>query len=354
MTIQSALANLRRRQPNFTTLRAALEHNELPTSNGWAGLERKYGDLQLPAMTIASYVAKLEKIYRSNIEWGDKAIQFAIFENKDSALLEEAVNHKFKREYNPTVAFPKYVSDEELASLTLRPKLVISELNSTRTGVTLYFYSRAYETEKETFVVDDMKDEVSIKRFAGYDQVVAYRQLTFQRIDSVYIDARNKRIEFRVDATRLRTTDRMVDALKELKAAFRDLMQNQVNQAWEKVSFSLVNFFPKIDMMYQDSKGHLVELGHNTAAGSINHGKMRGLKGNMKEDPSHVASMSASATEKFAIQKAYSYYKDLSVVRLKIPGKSADTGSATPTINLAIVEDCIDGKQFDDMMQLLR
>ncbi|GAB3370330.1 hypothetical protein [Massilia agri] len=354
MTIQSALAKLRRRQPNFTTLRAALEHNELPTSNGWAGLERKYGDLQVPAMTASSYASRLEKIYRDNVEWGNKAIQFAVFEQKDSALLTKAIAHSFVREYTPTVAFPAYVSDQELSDLTLRPKLVASELNTTRTGVTLYFYSRAYETERETFAVDDMKDAVSLKRFAGYDQVVAYRQLIFQRIDSVYIDAKNKRIEFRVDGTRLKTTDRMVEALKELKVAFRELMSNQVDKAWEKVSFTLVNFFPKIDLLYHDKNGHLVELGHNTAAGSINHGKMRGLKGNMKDDPSHVASMSASATEKFAIQKAYSYYKDLSIVRLKIPGKSADTGSATPTVNMAIVEDCIDGKQFEDMMQLLR
>jgi hypothetical protein len=231
---------------------------------------------------------------------------------------------------------------------------VATEVNGTRTGVTLYFYSRAYETEKETFAVDEMRDEASLRRFAGYDQVVAYRQLIFQRIDSVYVDARHRRIEFRVDATRLKTFDRMVDALKELKERFRALMQNQVDPAWEQISFPLVNFFPKIDQLYNDGQGELVELGHNTAAGAINHGKMRGHRGDLRRDPSHVASMAASVTEKFAIQKAYSYYSGVSVTKLRIPGKSADTGAPNPTVNTAIVEDCIDGTQFEDMMRLLR
>lgn len=220
--------------------------------------------------------------------------------------------------------------------------------------MTLFFYSRAYETLKETFPVDDMKDAVSIKRFAGFDHVVGYRQLIFQRVDTVYIDAKNLRIEFRADATRRSTFDRTVEALVALKECFRAVMQTQVDAAWAKVSFELVNFFPKIDQLYNDGHGELVELGHNTAAGAINHGKMRGHKGDMRSDPSHVASMTASVIEKFATQKSYKYYNDLSTVYLRIPGKSGDTGAPVPTINTAIVEDCIDGRQFDDMMQLLR
>lgn len=78
MTIQTALAKLRRRNPNFSTLKSALNHNALPSSNGWVNLERKYDELNVPAMTSASYASKLEKIYRDNIDWGNKAVQFAV------------------------------------------------------------------------------------------------------------------------------------------------------------------------------------------------------------------------------------------------------------------------------------
>jgi hypothetical protein len=354
MSIQTALAKLRRRNMKFSTLQVALEHNLLPKSNGWGNLERKYGDLQIPAMTMAVYASKLERIYHDNVEWGDKAVQFAQFDESFNALIAAAVAHVFVPEFEPSNAFPEPVSDEDLAQLTLHPVLVGVEGNNTRTGLTLYFYSRAYETERETFPVDQMTDEVSLLRFAGFDQVVAYKRRIFQRIDSVYIDARNRRIEFRVDATRLTTSDRMIEALKELKEGFRALLENQVNEVWGKISFPLINFFPKIDQMYNDGSGKLVQLGHNTAAGAINHGKMRGLQGDLKQDPSHIASMDASTTEKFAIQKAFPYYKGLSVVHLSIPGKSADTGMATPTIYTAIVTDCIDGGQFDEMMRILR
>jgi hypothetical protein len=354
MTIQTALAKLRRRNPKFTTLKVALEKDSLPKSNGWANLERKYSELTIPAMTAADYASKLERIYRNNVEWGDKAVQFAQFDETVGNLLSEVVAHTFVPEFEPTEPFPAPVSDEDLARLTLHPTLVASRLNDTRTGLTLYFYSRAYVTEKETFPVEEMRDEISIRRFAGFDQVVAYRRLIFQRIDSVYVDARNQRVEFRVDATRLGTSDRMVEALIELKANFRALLQSRVNDAWGGITLPLVNFFPKIDQLYNDQDGTLVQLGHNTAAGAINHGRMRGLRGDLKQDPSHVASMAASTTEKFAIQRAYSYYSGLSVVYLSIPGKSADTGLAVPTINTAIVQDCIDGQQFDDMMRILR
>ncbi len=354
MTIQTTLAKLRRRSINFSTLTAGLKYNVLPTSNGWRNLEQKYADLRIPAMEAASYVRKLERIYRDNIDWGNKAVQFAVFDESKDALISAAVRHRFAAELTPETPFPAYVTDEELGDLTLHPVLVTHEVNETRTGVTLYFYSRAYETEKETFAVDEMRDEVSMRRFSGFDQVVAYRQLIFQRIDTVYVDSRSRRIEFRVDATRLKTIDRMVEALKELKECFRALMETQVDAEWGLVSFPLSNFFPKIDQLYNDGQGALVELGHNTAAGAINHGKMRGHRGDMRSDPSHVASMAASTTEKFAIQKAYTYYSGVSVVHLRIPGKSADTGAATPTVNTAIVEDCIDATQFEEIMQRLR
>ena len=182
MSIETTLAKLRRRNMKFSTLQVALQHNLLPTSNGWGNLERKFGELQVPAMTTASHASKLEKIYRDNVEWGDKAVQFAQFDESSGALISAAVAHTFVPEFDPSTAFPGLVSDDELAELTIRPALVSAESNNTRTGVTLYFYSRAYETERETFPVEDMTDAVSALRFAGFDQVVAYKRIMFQRI----------------------------------------------------------------------------------------------------------------------------------------------------------------------------
>ena len=354
MSIQTAIAKLRRRNLNFATLKVALEHNGLPKSNGWGNLERKYADLKIPAADAVSHASKLERIYRNNIEWGNKAVQIAAFDISDASLFAAMVDHRFAPEFSPTNAFPDPVSDEDLALLTGHPVLVSRVVNQTATGATLYFYSRAYETDKEVFSVDEMKDDASRRRFAGFDQVVAYRRLIFQRIDSIHIDARNRRIEFRVDATGLPTIDRKLEALKELKEKFRKLMVTHIDRIWEKKAIQLSNFYPKIDRMYNGAIGTVVQLDHNTPAGAINHGKMRGKRGDLKNDPSHIASMDASDNEKFAIQKAYPYFNGLSMVHLSIPGKSADTGLANPETNTAIIENCIVGNQFEDMMQILR
>lgn len=354
MSIQNALAKLRARSMKFSTLQIALEHNKLPKSNRWDNLERKFDALEIPAKTRAAHVSDLERIYRDNIDWGDKAIQIAKFDKSVSRLFAFVAAHLFVTEFKPSSPFPDPVSEQDIAGLTLQPVLVAINKEASPLGTTLYFYSRAYETEREVFPVDDMTDAVSLKRFAGFDEVVAYRRIIFHRIDSVFINTQSRLIEFRADATRLKTTDRMVEALIELKKAFRSLLERQVDAEWGQIEFPLVNFFPKIAKMYDDRSGTLVQLGHNTEAGAINHGKMRGLRGDLKKDPSHVASMIGFVTEKFAIQKAYSYYNKLSVVHLSIPGKSADAALLTPAVVTAIVTDCIDATQFDDMMRILR
>lgn len=354
MSIKTALAKLRRRQLNFRTLRAALEHHGLPTSTGWTKLEQKFEELSIPVADAVAYANKLERIYFDNLEWGDKAVQIVQLDTVAKTALAPVVAHLFAPEFVPSAAPLDPMTDADLNELTLHPKLVRAISNETRTGITLYFCSRAYQVEKETFTVEDMKDEVSVKRFSGYDHVIAYKQLVFQRTDTVFVDSRSGRIEFRVDTTRLTTVDKMLDALVELKGKFRALLVAQLGDEWATIEFPLTNFFPKIHEMYLDSNGTVVELAHNTPAGAINHGKMRGLKGNLKSDPSHLASMEASDNEKFAIQKAYEYFGGISIAYLSIPGKSAALGFADPVINTALIGDCIVSDQFHDLMQILR
>jgi hypothetical protein len=354
MSIKTALAKLRSRNPNFETLRAALKHHDLPTSTGWDKLELKFAGQAVSAVVVAQ-ASKLERIYLDNVEWGNKAIQILQFGDEMKSALKAVVAHSFSPEFIPETRAPEPVNEADLARLTLQPVLVRAVTNDTRTTATLYFYSRGYKTEKEQFAVEEMKDPVSRLRFAGFDQVIAYKQMIFQRIDTVYIDWRNCRVEFRADATRLTTVDRMVEALNELKVRFRALLLTQVDEAaWKSVKFPLVNFYPKIDAMYSGESGTLVKLAHNTPAGATNHGKMRGLKGDLKQDPSHIASMDASTTEKFAIQKAYPYFSGESIAYLSIPGKLADVGFEAPVMNTALIDGCIVAAQFDDLMQILR
>ena len=355
MSLSTALKQLQTRDIKFTTFKTALTHNSMPTSNGWAGIEKKYADLKVPAVTTSSYTSKLQKIYRDNIDFGDKAVQIAVFPNDLSHLFNSLLQVKFKNSFNPPNPFPEQLSLQDLKDLTLQPKLAKVEYNNTRTGFMMYFYARAYETFKEKFPVDQMQDPISIKRFQGFDEVVAIKQIIYLRIDSIYVDIKERRVEFMADATRLSSTDKMNEALLQLKATFRDILTEQADDQWGVITFPLINFFPKIHEVYNGVQGLLVQLGHNTAAGSINNSRMRASLGDLKQDPSHTASMAASTTiEKFSIKKAYSYYKEVSTVYLSIPGKSADTSMPVPTVTTAVIEDCINGAQFNDMMQILR
>jgi hypothetical protein len=357
MTIQTALEQLKSRSLKFSTLKAALVHQGLPKSNNMANLEGKLTGQNVPSAQLITRAQVLERIYRDNVDWGDKAVQFAVFEPVDKPLLDALVAHTYVPQFVEARGnkFPRQVTDAEMAGLSIDPKLVRCVTNATRTTATLYFYSRGYETSKEEFPVSGMTDAISQQRFLGYDNVVAYRRTAFQRIDTIFIDPANLRIEFRVDATRLTRIAEASKALITLKDVFRLLAQSQVNSIWQQKNLKLANFFPKIEQLYNGGDGRLSSLGHNTAAGATNNGKMRrGLVGDLKADPSHQASLSASLTEKFSIAKEYSYYNGISTVLLSIPGKAADTSSAPPTINTAIVEDCINETQFIEMMQKLR
>lgn len=357
MTIQTALEQLKSRSPKFSTLKSALMHVGLPKSNNMINLENKFSSQTVPAAQLITQAQTLERIYKDNVDWGDKAVQFAVFEPADKPLLDALVAHTYVPQYVELRGskFPRQLTAAEMEGLSIDPKLVRCVTNATRTTATLYFYSRAYETSKEEFAVSGMTDAISQQRFFGYDHVVAYRRTPFQRIDTIFIDPASLRIEFRVDATRLTRIADAARALVTLKEVFRSLAQSQVNSVWQQKRLALANFFPKIEQLYNGIDGRLSSLGHNTAAGATNNGKMRrGLSGDLKADPSHQASLTASLTEKFSIAKAYSYYNGISTVLLSIPGKAADTSSVPPTINTAIVEDCINEAQFIEMMQKLR
>lgn len=357
MTIQTALEQLKSRSPKFSTLKSALMHLGLPKSNNMINLENKFSSQNVAAAQLISQAQALERIYKDNVDWGDKAVQFALFEPVDKPLLDALVAHSYVPQYaEPRGSkFPRQLTAAEMAGLSIDPKLVKCVTNATRTTATLYFYSRSYETSKQEFAVSGMTDSISQQRFSGYDHVVAYRRNIFQRIDTIFIDPTNLRIEFRVDATRLTRIADSAEALVTLKNVFRSLAQSQVDAVWQRKWLPLANFFPKIEQLYNGTDGRLSTLGHNTAAGATNSGKMRrGLGGDLKADPSHQASLTASLTEKFSITKAYLYYNDISTVHLSIPGKAADTSSVPPTINTAIVEDCINEDQFVEMMQKLR
>lgn len=357
MTIQTALEQLKSRSPKFSTLKSALVQQGLPKSNNMINLETKFSSQNLPAAQLISQAQTLERIYKDNVDWGDKAVQFAVFEPADKPLLEALVAHTYVPQYVEPRGnkFPRQVTEAEMDGLAISPQLVRGVTNATRTTATLYFYGRGYETYKQEFDVSGMTDSISQQRFLGYDHVVAYRRTIYQRIDTIFIDPANLRIEFRADATRLTRIADAAKALVTLKDVFRSLAQSQVNSVWQRKTLKLANFFPKIEQLYNGGDGRLSSLGHNTAAGATNNGKMRrGLSGDLKADPSHQASLSASLTEKFSITKAYSYYNGNSTVLLSIPGKAADTSSVPPNINTAIVEDCINEAQFIEMMQKLR
>jgi len=338
MTIQTALEQLKSRSLKFSTLKSALMHQGLPKSNNMVNLENKFASQTVPAAQQITQSQILERIYKDNVEWGDKAVQFSVFDPVDKPLLDALVAHTYVPQFIEPAGskFPRQITAAEMPGLPIDPQLVRCVTNATRTTATLYFYGRAYETSKQEFPVSGMTDTISQQRFDGYDHVVAYRRTAFQRIDTVFIDPANLRIEFRVDATRLTRVADATKALATLKDVFRTLVRSQVNPLWQRKAFHLANFFPKIEQLYNGTSGRLSSLGHNTAAGATNNGKMRrGLSGDLKADPSHQASLTASLTEKFSITKAFSYYNGISTVLLSIPGKAADTSSIPPTINTA-------------------
>lgn len=352
MTIRAAFEKFAQRGMNFSTFRAALNYHKLPTSRSWAPAERKITDSADTPDKVANAIKLLNQIYEDNIRYGNKAVQIAVFDSTVAPLFLKLRRAHFKPEYVPAVPFPGPATAKDLASISMQP--VLMHVADDGDGFTLFFYARAYLTEKEQFAVDQMTDEISQRRFAGFDQVVAYKRKPYVRIDSIHIDLAAHRVEFRADATRLESLERMHEALKALKDAFRAYLMKHVDAGWKNIQFPLVNFYPKIKPAYDDANGKVVRLGHNTSAGAINYGKMRGLAGNLKEDPAHVASMSAGVTESFSITKAFSYDDNYCTVRVSIPGRSVDASQGPPTVETSIIEDCHRREQFEDMMSILR
>lgn len=354
MDIKTVLGKIRNRQLSFLTFKAALHFYELPTGTGWAGIEEKLSDASLTAQARQKNLRTLQKLYEDNIYFGNKAVQICDVGRPNARYLEALLTHRFRPEFAPANAFPEPISAEDLRAITLKPQLVKAIADRDKRTVALYFYARGYETEKEQFDVDNMTDAVSKRRFAGYDHVIAYRQTPYLRIDSVHVDVQKCQIQFRVDKTRLASLDQIEKALTDLKAAFRAHMENSLDAVWAELPFVLLNFYPKIQAVYKHKDGKVVKLGHNTASGAINHEKMRGLKGDLREESYHKAGMSAVDTQSFSITTSFPYDNGYSRVYLSIPGKSAQVSVPNPKLETAIIDDCFREEQFTDMIHILR
>lgn len=354
MSIRSAFAQYQTRGMQFMTFRAALNFHKLPTSRSWVSAEQKITDAATTPLKVKEDTALLNRIFQDNIRYGNKAVQITRFDNVAAPLFTTLKQAVFTPTYKPASFELGITNAVDLNLLSMTPELVFVEPSSKEGCFTLFFYARSYITEKEQFLIDDMKDELSQQRFAGFDQIIAYRRIAYVRIDTIFIDQNDLRVEFRVDITRLDSLDRMQEALKALKEAFRTYLVQNANSKWADVVFPLINLYPKIPSVYADKKGTVVRLGHHTSTGAINQGKMRGLLGDLKQDPGHVAGMAAVVTESFSITKLFSYDSGYSSVRLSIPGRSADAGQPDARVVTAIIEDCHREEQFEDMASILR
>lgn len=352
MKIKPILAKIRNRKMSFLTFKAALNYYKLPTSNGWSGVEAKLSE-ETTAKDMQKTLGILEQVYVDSIRFGDKAVQIAAFEDDESQMLQALASHKFHLQFIPAQDFPDPISASELRRMTMSPQVVHVEKSADKRALTFYFYARGYETEKEEFSVEDMTDEISRKRFRGYDHVVAYKQNPYLRVDSVVVLPAENQIQFRVDITHVSSTEQVEKLMVDLKATFREYLATEVDGQWEDAEFKLVNFYPKIDAIYKAPNGTVVKLGHHTASGAINYEKMRGMKGDLRQELYHKAGKKAVATQSFSITGSFPYDNGYSRVHLTIPGKSAQVMAESPSLTTAVISDCFREQQFLDMLNIL-
>lgn len=351
MSLQEAFERIKKRKTPLDVFRLALTAKGLPAPGRWQavidGLTEKKG----PAINAIDRENKLKEIYKELIKFGDKAIQIADFDESSAHLFESIHQSNFKLEHKPDEYFHD-ISDENLRALPTRPSLAKVESNSTGLVKTLYFLSQEIRRTREDIAFQ--KEFEKLPALKGYANIYGVREENFLRVDLVVIDIKKRRFEFRVDCAGTSSQEVMRDYLGELKKHFRNALSENVGEDWKTLEFPLRNLYPRIDTLYNEkSDGEVSAIGYNTPYGARNMGVMRGT-GDLKEDPSHEASMNASETEIYYITKSYELSDSPHRIKLTIPGKTSEVGVPEPKMFTAIIEDCFNEQQYLRMSAKLK
>ncbi|RJT53615.1 hypothetical protein [Rahnella variigena] len=333
---------LERRNVSFRLVQALLKEYQLTSARGWDLLRDVYVNSQ-----DKQVLSDWKEIYESQFHYGKRTIFLSKLTNtklsdKIFNFLSTSVDLTEKNTNKYLKKFPLPLPENELNKMSLlRPSAVDVEINNDIVSL-VFTYPRVF---KERDVIDfGTMSTTTIKDLDQFDEVIGVKNRYVQFFDKIIYDKKNFTFRFEIDNC---STITLEEALKAEERYRIFIIKGIMKKHNDVVAISRLNLFNKINKLYNDSDGNIVNLGHSTGTGSDKSEKMRKKTNDLRNESFHIAGLKAlnGITNNYAISKSWKGELNTDLV-LTIPGTTSLTTSSNPSIDHVIIDGCGTKRDF--------
>jgi hypothetical protein len=199
-----------------------------------------------------------------------------------------------------------------------------------------------------TISVREVLDRTSMpqpatEELAAYDEIIGVRHVRHQAMDVLWIPARGKFIELRIDSPKGFHKDAVAVAIEQVI--------QRVNRIAEEADFTKpVNLFPLIQSIYSTpDEGTVVELAFGTSTASLKHERMRRRQLDLRTEVYHKGGKQALATaiEPYQLSVVWHLPDRGSTPELSLSASARTATSASPALYLAEIRNCASESDYD-------
>ncbi|EMK3350908.1 hypothetical protein V8046_003606 [Vibrio parahaemolyticus] len=296
-------------------------------------------------------IAKLEKLkgfYSDHLIYGDKTISLSSM-NEEHCLAIKNNIEKLKETVSDLEIHYPYLDDTTDSHLSDEPILV--DIQVMDDGI-LFVYASLKALVEKIELDETYFTQINVSLPSELYDVTAKRCIKRRYYDSAFLKFDDLTVEFRLDTASISSKDSLQQSLSQLRATFLNTVAPVMAES--ELEFNTINLFPAVPGAYEHSKLRVCELGFSVGS-VIHHEKMRTSTKDLRNELFHQGGKKSIDDTKhkirpfrIALRKAKSIEDVGSFeTELYLPGLSKMLSSITPTLEYAIVSNCISSTDYN-------
>ena len=338
MGILEVAQSMRARIP-WSVAQRIFQSAGLPRGQGWDKTLERLRNVDPAPFGVESEV---EDALVEHYHCGEKTVRlFHVSSERRGAIREKLdrvkIGHSVFGDY-----FPLLVPVEKLPDEPLAPVLISVEKSDA--GTTAVLASVRTISVREVLDRNSMPDSTT-EELSAYDEIIGVRHIRHQAMDVLWIPAKEKFVELRIDSPRGFHKDAVVIAVEQTIQS--------VNKIVGEGNFDKpVNLFPLIHSIYSTpTEGTVVELAFGTSTASLKHEKMRRRRLDLRAEVYHKAGKQAlgTAIEPHHLSVVWFIHSPQreSAPELSLNASARTAASSNAALYLAEIRNCTSESDYD-------
>lgn len=331
---------------SFRFVQARLRENGLPSGIGWAPLHMKYKTVSTDDLT--RYIKVLEDLYRDSVLYSRRAVSIYDIDTSLLKMLASKSGELVDDECAFAKHYPFPLNDALLRRQGLSGEFV-SRKELKDGSVRLIACSKRAYTRRENVDLEGL-DASARKALGSFDELIGVRHGVSQAFDIIYIRPSDNALECHIDLSCSMGEDSIVRARKY----YVERLSNLLGPANKKSFESSKNLFPLLKRFYADKGGVLSGMAHATGTNSLKKETMRNKRQDLRSEEFHKSGIDAiKVTEPYSVSMGWPRLGENIVPTIEIPGNSSLLGGSSPFIGHAILQGCMEKRDYDLLLSKL-